>query len=326
MTLPMSRNLLVTALLSVGVVANSACPSPSHPTPEYEGEPPPPREETTGEEVERPPVVPHGAVEAPFLFRVEGAEQPSYLFGTIHVGVSLEEALPGDYFEALASPRAIMIELDPAGVSPQELANLARLPRRTTLDSMLSAVIWHDLVEELQNDMEATGLKATRPWFVMSMLTNKRVRALHEDAPPTAMDASIANYARQQDIELIALETVADQARALNAVPNEQFAALLSEMIDDPEAATEELRTLLQVYRVGDESGMQHLIFDPADVGRLPEMYRELFDRRNARWLPRVKAQLDQGGAFIAVGLGHLLGPNGLVATLRNEGYAIARH
>jgi uncharacterized protein YbaP (TraB family) len=50
-----------------------------------------------------------------------------------------------------------------------------------------------------------------------------------------------------------------------------------------------------------------------------------LLAERNRRWLPQIERYLAGGGAFVAVGLGHLLGGAGLPAMLAHAGYAVER-
>jgi hypothetical protein len=50
-----------------------------------------------------------------------------------------------------------------------------------------------------------------------------------------------------------------------------------------------------------------------------------LVDRRNAVMIARAVPLIDKGGAFIAVGALHLIGDKGLVARLREKGYAVTR-
>lgn len=322
-----SRLQLFVALL---LAASAGCPSPSHPAPVFEPDPsasaaPAP---TAGREEEAPatPQPRRRAVERPFLYAVRNTEQPSYLFGTVHVGVSLEEALPGQAFEALANPRIVLVEIDPATVSPQQLADAARVPRRgPTLDRLLPSLLWHDLTEELSGVMAAEGLKQMRPWFAMMMLMQQRVAVMHDGAPPEAMDLSIVRYAREQGIEVGALERLRDQLQALGGVPDEQMLQMLQEMLEDPEAAQQKLVDMLEAYRQGDELRLAQLVFDPAEVARAPEMYERLFTRRNAAWMPRLERELEAGGAFVAVGVGHLLGDDGLVAQLRERGFPVER-
>ncbi|MEM9072814.1 MAG: TraB/GumN family protein [Myxococcota bacterium] len=300
------------------------CATPSHPTPTYEADP----NATTNAGQEEPvantePAAPIGPLR-PFLYKVQNSNPPSYLFGTIHVGVSLDEALPGTHFEALSAPRTVIVEMDPASVSAQTLADGAVM-RRESLSDMLSGVVWHDLSSELSGVMAVDGLRQMRPWFAMMMLMQKRVSEMHEGSPPEAMDLSIVNYARRQEISLVTLERARDQIRALNAVPNAQMARVVSEMVEDRAKSDRQLSSMLDVYRSGDEAQMTQLIFNPEDVHAMPEMYDRLFTRRNRAWLPRIKREVEEGGAFLAVGLGHLLGEDGLIALLRLEGFVVER-
>lgn len=44
---------------------------------------------------------------------------------------------------------------------------------------------------------------------------------------------------------------------------------------------------------------------------------------RNAKWIPKIEHQMQQGSCFIAVGLGHLKFQTGLIQLLRNKGYKV---
>ncbi len=50
-----------------------------------------------------------------------------------------------------------------------------------------------------------------------------------------------------------------------------------------------------------------------------------LLDGGQAQWLGRLRAELDRGGVFVAVGVGHLLGSRGLLAQLERAGYEVER-
>jgi uncharacterized protein YbaP (TraB family) len=57
-----------------------------------------------------------------------------------------------------------------------------------------------------------------------------------------------------------------------------------------------------------------------------PELYDGLFARRNAAWIEMLLNELDGAGVdFVAVGAGHLLGEDGLVAQLRARGVRVER-
>jgi uncharacterized protein YbaP (TraB family) len=57
-----------------------------------------------------------------------------------------------------------------------------------------------------------------------------------------------------------------------------------------------------------------------------PDVYEALFVRRNNAWIEILLRELQGSGVdFVAVGAGHLLGEDGLVAQLRARGYTVER-
>ena len=317
------------ALASLLALA-AACPSPSHPAPEYETDPnaPPPTTGAETETAEADEVTPARRaprfVQQPFLYRVDAGPQPSFLLGTIHVGVSMDAALPAQHLGDLDGARVVLVEIDPSELSARTMMEAAALPSGE-LDDFFAARDWFELANELDPVIPAQQLKRLRPWFAMSMLVNKRVADMHDGAPPQAMDLTLIEYARERGLPIRPLETPAQQLAAMNAIPNEDMAETVTEMVQDPEGSQRELTNMLDAYFDGDVLRLEQLIFDPQDVAEHPAVYEQLFTRRNAAWLPVLKEELDEGGAFVAVGLGHLIGEGGLIATLRSEGYAIER-
>jgi hypothetical protein len=79
-----------------------------------------------------------------------------------------------------------------------------------------------------------------------------------------------------------------------------------------------DLGRLVHAYRAGDTSTMQALLV-------IPRTEATLLAPRNQKWLPLLEKQFSQGGAFVAVGLGHLLGDSSLVAMLQRAGYTVER-
>jgi hypothetical protein len=55
-----------------------------------------------------------------------------------------------------------------------------------------------------------------------------------------------------------------------------------------------------------------------------PEMYQRLLVERNRNWLPKLEALFNRRGrALVIVGAAHLVGPDGLLQTLKSKGYTI---
>ncbi|MGB3627242.1 MAG: TraB/GumN family protein, partial [Henriciella sp.] len=53
-------------------------------------------------------------------------------------------------------------------------------------------------------------------------------------------------------------------------------------------------------------------------------VYEAIFLDRNKTWVPQIEAMLDEPGTvFVAVGAGHLAGPDSVITMLRDEGYDV---
>jgi uncharacterized protein YbaP (TraB family) len=79
-----------------------------------------------------------------------------------------------------------------------------------------------------------------------------------------------------------------------------------------------DLGRLRSSYEAGDIEVMTALLV-------VPKTEAIMLTGRNQKWLPTIEGYFASGGAFIAVGLGHLLGDNGLVALLQRAGYTVER-
>jgi uncharacterized protein YbaP (TraB family) len=60
------------------------------------------------------------------------------------------------------------------------------------------------------------------------------------------------------------------------------------------------------------------------DIKSDRRMYERLVVERNRAWLPQIEALLTRPTpAFIVVGAAHLVGPDGLINTLKAKGYTV---
>jgi uncharacterized protein YbaP (TraB family) len=127
------------------------------------------------------------------------------------------------------------------------------------------------------------------------------------------MDVALTRTARSLGLPVDALEEHEDQLRALVA------AVSVADLVDTI-AARKQLRCEIvrnrAAYRAGDRLVVERVY--GADRSGL------LLAPRNRRWLPRLEMYLR--GVFVAVGVGHLVGPNSLLVMLAGAGYAVAPH
>ncbi len=75
---------------------------------------------------------------------------------------------------------------------------------------------------------------------------------------------------------------------------------------------------MLDAYRTGNTEVMTALLVTPRTA-------KTLLWERNRTWMLKLEQYLPRGGAFVAVGLGQLLGDRGLPALFANAGYTVER-
>ena len=122
-----------------------------------------------------------------------------------------------------------------------------------------------------------------------------------------------------------AFETIEQQIGFLaNLAPDVQR-QMLVDAIDQTEMTSEQLDLLSTAWERGDVDTLERLVVEDTRQ-QYPEVYRVLFAERNNAWMETLTRELDGSGVdFVAVGAGHLLGPDGLVEQFRAGGLTVER-
>lgn len=251
-----------------------------------------------------------GVVHPLNLWNVEKDGRTSHLFGTCHVGVALDYALPRPDDESLTRARVVYTE------APLELESAEALGVVWS-DARLSARLSGPAFERLvlaAPDFPASILDHLVPWAAASV--PMLMTALGGNTRFSAMDVEIQARAKQAGTPSRFVETIADQAAILTAAEPAFVAALEAEPdVVEQEAAFRALNDLCLLGIVDEAT-----LVDPA----APETEPLLF-ARNRAWITTLNPELAQGGAFVAVGAAHMFGADGLIGLLERQGYTVTR-
>lgn len=256
-----------------------------------------------------PVVAPSRTDGQPFLWRAQkpGGETVVWLFGTIHnAGI---DAVPRVALDALDRAPRILTELGDEPLDADLFRAYARRRSGPGIDQELPEDDWFDLVNALRGTIEQSKLRRAAPWYAMSLLTKQA-------APkgPT-MDTQLALRAEDRDTPIGALESWEAQLKALSSVVT---LADLQEAIHARATLPCDHARMRASYVTGDADVMTALLVVPRGAETM------LF-ARNRAWMPRIERAFSEGGAFVAVGLGHLLGEQGLPTLLARAGYTVER-
>lgn len=264
-----------------------------------------------------PPPAPGGAITRPFFYKVEKDGKTSYLMGTWHLGIDADKQLPKAVWDAFATTKAFAMEVDPA--DPAGLTAFKRTDGKT-LEDELGPEYWAKLEALVPN-----------PAMMKSMKPSAAVVLLQFKGMPqtTPMDLAFVTKAKDQKKQLNFLESVTLQVKLLDKWVDVR---MLKQTIDDYDGTKRMLDDALAAYMAGDDAALVSLLLDRPAMKKagftdaeLDQALQEMIYDRNAAWVPKLDALFTAGDAFVAVGAGHLIGPNSVVELLTAKGFTITR-
>lgn len=249
-----------------------------------------------------------------------GLAVPSYLYGTFHLickeDIHFSEALK----QAVAGSREVYLELD--------LDDPATLMGGLMLMNMKGGKKLKDLYKEDDYKRLSTFFKDSlktpiglfqqmKPEFLVALLYPKMMPC----NTSASVEESIMQLAKAGGKEIKGLETMAFQASLFDSIPYEKQAEELLHSIDSMEQSKIYFGLMLDAYKTQRLDKIENIINDPA-YGET-ENQDMLLDNRNKNWVGQLKEIMKKGSVFTAVGAGHLIGKNGLIALLRAAGFTV---
>lgn len=265
----------------------------------------------------------------PPLYVVRDADSTMYLYGTVHIRPRGADWGNDRVRAAISESQEVWteIEISPAAdARAQQLAmQLGAAAPGRPLSSWLSVDEKAALEAALTRlGIPAAALEAQEPWI--AALTLSVVPMMQAGYDPTSgVDRAVDAFAEQGGKTMRMFETIEQQLGFFDNMTPEAQREMLREAIEQAPEAAAMMSQLTGAWERGDIDALTALVVD-ATRDEYPELYDVIFTQRNNAWMRVMTAELNGAGVdFIAVGAGHLLGGEGLVAQLRARGYNVER-
>lgn len=255
----------------------------------------------------------------PYLYEIRKDGKVSWLFGTMHVGISYNEV------RASLQPR-----IERSRVAYFELVDLDRVNLWLTnpVEAILTSTDTGFAPGRTLTSKEKQRLVEIYkiPSSIANTLTNNSCGALNEAfvIHEPRLDHQIIAEAGRSGKVLRNLDTdeLREQAQQLNEYNRERLkprkvSCDIAAMYLTGRTLQDEMRDFkldVAAYRAGPLPSPKD--FPPYPTGT---------SLRNHAWLQTLKSELDQGDVFIAVGVAHLYGEFGMLKMLANQGFEVER-
>ncbi|HEU5258472.1 MAG TPA: TraB/GumN family protein [Vicinamibacterales bacterium] len=261
-----------------------------------------------------------------FLWKVQSGANVMYLAGSVHALTADAYPLNPVYQRAFDASSVLVEEIDLAEADPLAggLGLLAKgmYTDGRTFSSAVSRETAALVAEKLKGTPLALELiQPMKPWMVTLMLEALGAQSAGLD-PELGLDKHFYNLATDGRKQVIGLETVQYQIDRFDKMPDAMQEQLLRSELAEMETEKTSLRTLLTAWQSGDAAAIEKMLL--MSFTDNPAAYNSLITERNRNWMPQLDACLKRSTpCFVIVGAAHVVGPQGLLALLRQRGYQI---
>lgn len=268
------------------------------------------------------------------LWRVErDGQAPSHLYGTVHVTHQSLAALSKPTIDAIAASQVVALEAGEMSNAAynQAMADGGKL--MSASDKPLLKFLTEEDIRVVEKEISKAGYPpdlalGIRPWVATLFLASSECQARQQEAGLKPLDLLVSDEAKSRAIPIVGLETMLEQFETLASIPDEEQAQWLRASIEVHDRLDDITHTMVELYQTRSIAAVWDLTRAMAPRIKISDATLDvirdgLVARRNERMLDRSLPHFDKGGAFVAVGALHLIGKNGLVASLRQRGYSL---
>ena len=262
----------------------------------------------------------------PAIWVVKDADTTIYLFGTVHAlkpGLSWFDEAVRDAFDKSDEVMLEMVTPDTATLQGL-VVKMALNPNGPTVTELLPA----DKREAYAAAMTAVGAPPAMfdhfdPWLPAVTLSSASVIKFGYD-PSQGAEQVITAAAKAANKPVHGLETAEQQLGYFDGLPQPLQLEFLVQTVDELPKMGATLDSMVVQWAAGDADGLGKAMNE--DMADTPELAKVLLFQRNERWAGWIDERMKQPGTvFIAVGAGHLAGPNSVQSYLSARGLKAER-
>jgi uncharacterized protein len=257
--------------------------------------------------------------ESSLLWKIQDSDggPESYLFGTWHL-MCVNDSLPmGLIRQVRASQKKLILEVDISDLSivTKMAQSMAMGDKGKISDYLLGSQV--DSLNQFF--LKTIGsplsvLEQVQPIFLVSMIL------------PHYMGCQVKSMEQElvrllPNLKVSGLETADKHMSFFDSMDVEQQLSSLLRLMREPNEGFEQVATLRELYSSQNMEGIYNHTFSSEPT--LHEFYDIILNKRNVQWIQDLMPILKSEPVFIAVGAGHLGGPEGMIRLLKDAGFTL---
>jgi len=267
--------------------------------------------------------------DGPALWKVTDLDSTLYLYGTVHLLPDDTDWQRRDMQAAFDEVGTVYFEIPDTNKAALEASTMQRLHGRYTdgrqLSSYMDNLNQKRLFAAASNaDIPPAALENFKPWLVTDMLmiaAAEKAGLKSENSADTALRAK----AKAAQKTTKSLDTMSTYIEAVALQPDWVQMQGLEDTITNFDTLPSDIEKVNEAWLVGNTDILESNLIYPAQK-RSPELYKALITDRNEKWAKTLDEFMKGDGRGMAVvGIGHLIGNDGLPSQMRELGYDVER-
>lgn len=265
-----------------------------------------------------------------FMWKVSSGEKELYLVGSIHMVPANFYPLPAGMEKAFDKSNVLVLEIDESKEDPQATQMYAMKAGVYLDGDSITNHITKDTAAEFQkwiakcDPMTAMSLQRMKPWFASLMIPISELQKRGFD-PKKGIDKHFMEQAQAQKKGIDELESSEFQLKLLSGFSEDLQDKLLMSSLVDAANTDRDATDMVNAWKTGDADLMDAVVTrDEKQHPELKPVMEKLLYDRNVGMAEKIAEYLKSGKQyFVVVGAGHLVGPRGLVALLKQKGFTV---
>jgi uncharacterized protein YbaP (TraB family) len=268
-------------------------------------------------------------LENALLWKIEGndLEQPSYLYGTIHLITEEDFYWPSGTLAAFDASDKVAFEID-----MDDMFDMSKQMSMMSRAFMNDGKILKDFYSSedygiVKAHFEEMGiplffLERLKPMF-LTVFASGDVEFggdLSGGSGMRSYEMELFDLCQESNKEVSGLETIEFQMSVFDSIPYQVQADMLLETIKSADVEDDSFKMMVDMYRNQDINKMVSSMAEDESIKAYESI---LLDNRNSNWIPVMSDMMKQNSVFFAVGAGHLGGEKGVINLLKKAGYTL---
>jgi uncharacterized protein YbaP (TraB family) len=266
-----------------------------------------------------------GAKADPSMWVIRDKDSTIYMIGTVHLLRHQDAWKPEKAQKAVRESTELWLEVadadNQAAVVP--LIQQYGIDREKSLFSKLNPAQRETLAKLAANyNMPLSSLEPMKPWLAGLMLAVLPLQKAGYD-PNAGVDRLLKGQAEKEGDKIFGFETMEEQIRFFAELPEREQIAFLDQTLEDVAEGLALLDKIAKAWLNGDMNTIGDILVNELKA-EAPKLYEDFLVRRNTRWSEKIHEILNRAGVQqIAVGAGHLAGPDSLQVQLAKRGIKV---